>query len=265
MKIRGMHIESAAGLKVVFIENFSKDLQGLIRNQLAGIYNGFAEVQEMPSFYSYPDTIKSFLDRYRLKSEETQKGMIGELLTHVLIHELYKSFSCLSVLKNKEERSIKKGFDIIYYNEELKNIWYREVKSGSSRTGSSSSDSYNITLLRRSRDGIIEMFNSNRKTLWESALIDVKLVIEEGNRRIKLRELLSKDKPISFKLNSKRNVILVSVLYHCLKDKVTLSEVMSYYRKILAEKIFKNAIVITIQKETYDKVAAFLQAESTIV
>jgi len=265
MKIRGIHIEQSAGLTLVFIESFSKELQGVIRNQLAGIYNGFAEVQEMPSFYSYSGTLKSFLDRYDSKSEDTKKGMIGELLAHVLIHELFGNFSCLSVLKNKEERSIKKGFDIIYYNEDLKNIWYTEVKSGNSGNRINSPDLYNIELLKRSRDGIVEMFDSNRKTLWESALIDVKLAVEEGNRRIKLRELLSKDSPHTQKSNSKKNVILVSVLYHCLKDRVTLSEVTAYHKKILAEKVFKNVIVLSIQKETYDKVAAFLQTESTIV
>jgi hypothetical protein len=262
MNIEGIHIEQDKGVMIVFIEKFSKELQKLIRDQLAGIFHGFAEVTEMPNLYSYSFTLKSFLDRYNSKSEETKKGMIGELLSHILINALFDKLACLSILKNKEERSIKKGFDIIYYNEDSKSIWYTEVKSGRSENGSISSDNYNLELLKRSRDGIEEILNSRRGSIWESALIDVKLAVEEGSRRIKMRELLSKDIPNTKKADKKKNVILVSVLYHAMGDKMTLNEVLAFRKKIIGEKVFNSTVVFSIQKETYDKVAAFLLTES---
>jgi hypothetical protein len=262
MKIKGLHIETTKALTVIFIENFSSEIQKLIRDQLSGIYHGFAEVEECPDIYSYTFTLSSFLDRFESKSEDTKKGMIGELLAHVIIYAVFNQFSSLSVLKNKEERSIRKGFDIIYYHEGLKNLWYTEVKAGKSKNGSASSDEYNIALLGRSRDGILDIFESKRSSLWESALIDVKLVVEEGSRRYNIRQLLAKDIPTAKKRDSKKNVILVSVLYHGMKDKMTIEQITSFYKDVTGQKKFKDVLILSIQKETYEKVAKFLKKES---
>lgn len=262
MSIKGLKIEKQKGFALVIVEQFSKELQELIRSQLAGIFHGFAEVQEIPNFYSYPKTLQGFLDRYNSKSEETKKGMIGELLAHVLIAALFEKLVCLSILKNKEERSIKKGFDIIYYHTDTKNLWYTEVKSGRSEDGSASSDSYNTELLKRSRDSILEMFESKRNSLWESAIIDVKLAVEEGTPRTKMRELLSKDAPNTAKKEAKKSVILVSVLYHELHDKMSLAEIEKFHKRTTSEKVFKSAVIFSIQKKTFDKVATFLTAEA---
>lgn len=262
MRIKGLHIEQGKGLTIIFVESFSIELQSLIRNQLRSIFHGYAEVEEMPNFFSYTFTLKSFLDRYESKSEKIKKGMIGELLAHVLINAVFDDLSCLSVLKNKEERSIRKGFDIIYYNEKLKNLWYTEVKSGRSARSRLTSDQYNDILLTRSRDGILEIFESKRSSLWESAIIDVKLVIEEGRRRVTMRELLAKDQSSLTKANVKKNVILVSVLYHALSDRMTIKEVSGFYKKVVLQKNFKDVLILSIQKETYEKVEKFLKTES---
>jgi hypothetical protein len=261
MTIDGLHIEKDGSQMVVFVERFSKELQDLIRNQLAGIFHGFSEVDDLPDFYSYPQTLQSFLDRYNTKSDKTQKGMIGELLAHVLIGALFKKLDCLSVFKNKEERSIKKGFDIIYYHKTSKDLWYTEVKSGSSSNKKVQSDAYNLKLLKRSRDGILEMFESKRNELWQSAIIDVMLVVEHAKRK-KMKELLSKDAPDEKKGDKERNVILVSVLYHKLTERMTMQEIVAYHNSIVKEKIFENAVLFCIQKATYDKVAKFLLVES---
>lgn len=81
---------------------------------------------ERPQF-TYKHTIKRFLERYELK-KTIQKGMIGELLTHLLIPQ-YIDFNAISIMKNKEENSIRKGFDIVY-TDDNNSIWYCEVKSG---------------------------------------------------------------------------------------------------------------------------------------
>ncbi|WP_295795246.1 Hachiman antiphage defense system protein HamA [Mucilaginibacter sp.] len=174
----------------IIVNVFSDELKGLIRNQLAGVWNGFAEVEESPEIHSYKRTLNSFLDRYRDKAETTKKGMIGELLSHILINEYMQTFTSLSVLKNKEERSIKKGFDIIYFDNIKMNVWYSEVKSGRRESGSETSSEYNTILLNRSHTGISTMFDEKRSSLWESALIDVKLTIQDSKGRLKLKNLL---------------------------------------------------------------------------
>lgn len=248
---------------LVHITRFSNELQELIRDQLAGIYHGFAEVETLSSdFYSYSNTVASFLERFNTKSEDIKKGMIGELLAHVLMNELMKSITSLSIFKNKEERSIKKGFDIIYYHKVKKNLWYAEVKSGRSTSAHVTSDNYNLKLLQRSRNGIIKMFGSKRNDLWQSAMVDVLLMIEPGTKQVKMKELLAKDAAIKNTAPPKRNVILVSVLYHPMTDKITTDEVKEFHKETIDKNIFENAAVFCIQKETFEKVAAFLKAES---
>lgn len=263
MSIAGVNIERSGACMLVHITRFSKELQQLIRDQLAGIYHGFAEVETLSSdFYSYSNTVASFLERFDTKSEDIQKGMIGELLAHVLINALMNNITSLSIYKNKEERSIKKGFDIIYYHNRKKNLWYTEVKSGRSSSAKVTSDSYNTKLLKRSRDSIIEMFDSKRNDLWQSAMLDVLAVIEPGSKQLKMKELLAKDAPIKKGIVPKRNVILVSVLYHPMADMITADEVKAFHKDTKDKNIFENAAVFCIQKETFQKVAAFLKAES---
>lgn len=262
MAIDGLKVEKKGHQLIVFVERFSKELQGLIRDQLAGIFHGFPEVEEYPDFYSYPKTLQSFLDRFKNKSEKTKKGMIGELLAHVLIGELSPKLECLSVYKNMEERSIKKGFDIIYFHQTSQNIWYSEVKSGSSTDKKVGSNEYNLRLLKRSRNGILEMFDKKRDELWQSAMIQVKLAVSPGTKIKKMRDLLTKDAPDKKRGIKKRNVILVSVLYHELTDKLTIAEVAKYLAEVAKENVFENAVAFCIQKKTYQKVSEFLIAES---
>lgn len=261
MSIPGVKLERDGKCTICSVEDFSDELKAEIRKQLSGVWNGFSEVHEMPEFYSYTRTVASFLDRYRSKSDSTKKGMIGELLSHILIGLYFEDFTSLSILKNKEERSIKKGFDIIYYDDSTKEVWYSEVKSGKSESGSESSTEYNTVLLGRCKDSITGMFEERRESLWESALIDVGLTIENGQRRLDLKKILSLDTP-SFNPTGKKNVVFVSVLYHELTDPIDISSVLNFHSEMSEEDIFSDILILSIHKATFQKVADFLEAEA---
>lgn len=261
MSIPGIKLERDGKCTICSVENFSDELKAEIREQLSGVWNGFSEVQEMPEFYSYTRTVASFLDRYRSKSDSTKKGMIGELLSHILIGLYFKDLTSLSILKNKEERSIKKGFDIIYYDDSTNEVWYSEVKSGKSESGSDSSSVYNNTLLGRCKESITQMFEDRRESLWESALIDVGLTIENSQRRIDLKRVLSLDTP-SFNPSSKKSVIFVSVLYHELSDPIELRSIVDFHLETVEEDTFSDVLILSIHKATFQKVADFLEAEA---
>lgn len=261
--IEGTRFIKREKYSLCYVDTISEELKELIRNQLSSIWNGFAEVQEMPSTYTYSKTLRSFLDRYNSKRPETKKGMIGELLSHILISHFYDEFESLSILKNKEERSIKKGFDIIYCHSESNGLWYSEVKSGASESGANNSTDYNRVLLERAKNGINEMFASKRTSLWESALIDAKLTIEEGQRRIDIRNLLNEDLEEVY-LNDKKNVILISTLYHDLSDLVEEDSLEAYQQEVENEDLFLDCFILSIQKRTYQAVELFLTEETTI-
>lgn len=262
MTIDGIRIYENATHSIFYIDELSDEFKQIIREQLQGIWNGFSNTESLPKFYSYEKTLSSFLDRFNSKSDETQKGMIGELLSHILLGCQDNNLTSLSILKNKEERSIKKGFDIIYCEIDNDKLWYSEVKSGATNTKTATE--YNNVLLKRAKDGIQSMIGENRNSLWESALFDVSATIKECDGQLSLQELLSNDSP-TMNINQTKNVILISVLYHNLTDEIDVGSVESFRDTIILEGVFLDTILISIQKSTFLAVSDFLNNEISVI
>lgn len=262
MPIEGVRISENTTHSIFYIDELSDSLKKIIRDQLQGIWNGFSNTETLSEFYSYKNTLSSFLDRYNSKSDETKKGMVGELLSHIILGHQENNLTSLSILKNKEERSIKKGFDIIYCEIDNNKLWYSEVKSGA--TNSATATDYNDVLLKRAKDGIQAMINENRNSLWESALLDVSATIKECDGQLNMLELLSNDSPTMTTEQSK-NVILISVLYHNLTDEIDINSVKNFRNSVIAEGVFLDTIVISIQKATFLAVSDFLNNEISVI
>lgn len=260
MPIDGVRTIESEHFSILYIDRFSDDFKQIIREQLRGVWNGFSEADSLPEFYSYKNTLASFLDRYNDKTDETKKGMIAELLAHLLIGQYYRNMTSLSILKNKEERSIKKGFDIIYCKMDLNQLWYAEVKSGRSEDGIYTSSEYNIILLDRAKTSINKMFEAKRNNLWESALLDVSATIKENEGRLNLKQLLSNDAP-SKNISQRKNVILVSTLYHNLLDEISENSIDEYKSSTIQEGLFDEVLIISIQKNTFETVVNYLTDE----
>lgn len=260
MPIDGVREINNLNCTLYVIDEFSDEFKQIIRKQLQGIWSGFAAADSLPEFYSYKLTLKSFLERYNPKDSNTRKGMIGELLAHILLNHTDNNLTSLSILKNKEEKSIKKGFDIIYCEDGVDKLWYSEVKSGRSEKGTEDSNTYNEILLNRSKKSIIEMILEKRNSLWESALIDVDLVINETKDKINLKQLLSRDSP-ELKTDQKKSVILISSLYHNTSDCINENNQLSFYQNAKLENVFEDVKIVSIQKSTFEKVADFLSSE----
>ena len=111
--IPGINKEDHDNYVLYFIENISDELKQEIRNRLATICYGVDQAQSNCAIYSYEETVKDFIHRYKTqndKSESRKKGMIGELLVHIIL-ELEGKYSTASPFFNIEEGSFKKGFD----------------------------------------------------------------------------------------------------------------------------------------------------------
>ena len=249
------------GIYICYIEEFSDELKFKIREMLSSAWHGTVNCQANQDIYTYQNTLKDFLDRYNNHPPKTKKGIIGELLTHILISNYISDLEVISIMKNKEERSIKKGFDIVYSNNVIKNLWYCEVKSGGDED-SLSVDEKNNERLNTAKNGIQRMFDSNRTTLWDSVLNDVQLTIFNSNKQLDIAKLLKADHPYAEDRNMNRNVILSSVLYKSLDFKVSFSNLKTHKLNIDSEKKFFGLIIFTIQKPTYTKIENFLIAES---
>ena len=249
------------GVYICYIEDFSDDIKEKIRAMLSSIWHGSVDAEERPQF-TYKNTVKRFLERYNLKTPDTKKGMIGELLTHLLIPQ-YIDLNAISIMKNKEENSIRKGFDIVYADDQ-NSVWYCEVKSGGDTNATEDIDNKNKNLLDKAKNDIKSHSMGDRATLWDSVLIDVNSTVFNSERQIDIKKLLDKHHPDTEDRNLERNVILSSVLYKSLGTKICPATLNTYKSDLSDEGIFVGLIVFSIQKETYTKIEDFLIEESNM-
>lgn len=249
------HHDQENNVYICYIEELSDELKEKIVEMLSSIWHGSVDASERPQF-NYNTTVKRFLERYKTKTPDTKKGMVGELLTHLLI-PFYINLKAISIMKNKEENSIRKGFDVVY-TDENNLIWYCEVKSGGDENTTENIDVKNINLLDKAKKDIKEHSLGNRATLWDSVLIDVNSTIFNTERKVDIKKLLDEDHPDSENRNLERNVILSSVLYKNLSTKVCPEKLKNYKLGIDSEQIFVGLVVFSIQKETYSKIENFL-------
>ena len=261
--IKDVRIISDTNHSVLYIDSFSDELKYLIRNHLQNIWNGFSDVQDdLHNFYSYTNTLEFFFDTYDSKEDNIRKGIIGELLAHMLIPTYFPHLTSISILKNFEENHIKKGFDIIYFDYKTTHLWYSEAKSGNSKKGKPSTI-YNAILLRKSRAGILEMITSDRDKLWDKARTEVEKTIPISKGRFDIKNLLTKDAPSINTSKNKKRVILISILFNDLSDLIDPMEVGKFHSKTHKKKYFEETIVLSIQKNTFEAVAKFLKDEIT--
>lgn len=262
--INGVYVQNEDGICLCRVDEFSDDLKEIIRTTLASIAYGSYQVQSGLEYFSYRNTLKGFWQRYSDKAEDTKKGMIGELLAHILIPIIYVQMKRVSILFNKEERSIKKGFDIVYCDIGEQDIWYSEVKSGHR----SQNDDCNVathTLLERAYYDLKDrLSNEERKqeAFWTNALIDVNLSLPESERA-NVRELLSEQSPIIQKkvISEDKNALLTSVLYEPPERPITIDTLKDFSNSTKLRGSFNAVIVFSIQKHTFEKVASFLESE----
>ncbi len=246
------------------IDEFSDELKALIRTRLTSICHGSSIAQQGKEAYSYERTLKDFLSNYEKKTQKTQMGMIGELLAHLLVSHCDKDMKTASPFFNMEEKNIKKGFDLVMLNTKSSDLWFTEVKSGNVKDETSKGK--NKQLLAIAKKDIKSKLDSNNSWLWHNAINGAKKVFEKNIKfKDKIVEILEESLSSSQDMEESglsKNVILISILYNSLTDKLDSQDIELFRGEILKEMIFREVVLFSIQKETYKKIEDFLKAES---
>lgn len=245
------------------ITSLSDSLKNEIRSKLVGVCRGLAREEKQLPHDSYDLTLNEFLRRYAPKSDDTKKGMIGELLSHILIRQLVESFSPISPFFNMEESSIKKAFDIVFHCTDTDEIWFTEVKSGQKTTQTSKAK--NNGLLHLAKRSIEAQMTGDDFHIWDNAIHNATIAMRATKVRDQIERLLS-----TCSVQAQRdeldtdnlNVVLTSVLYADAADTVLLDDIVEVRTNIDNDDVFKDLIVFSIQKETYEAVEHFLQSEA---
>ncbi|MEP2944662.1 MAG: hypothetical protein ABJN11_10325 [Lentilitoribacter sp.] len=245
------------------ITSLSDELKEEIRFKLISVCRGLADAEKRLAAYSYQRTLLEFLRRYTTKTDDTKKGMIGELLSHILIRHLITHFSPISPFFNMEESSIKKAFDIVFRCSNSGEVWFTEVKSG--HKAEQTARQKNNELLHLGKRSILAQMNGSELHIWTNAVNGAKLSIVKPNIRDEIERILSdcfvqaQDQEID---TQDFNVVLTSVLYADDTDPLLFDDVDGVRVNVEGDDLFKNLIVFSIQKETYEAVERFLLSEA---
>lgn len=222
-------------------------IKTLIKKNLIGLCWG----KENTECFDIKDVINEFMERFSKKSIEQQYGYIGEFIYYLYILQNDKILKPLSIFFNQEERSFKKGFDLLGFDGE--NMWYSEVKSGNS--SGKDIDSYNLERLSTAYNDIKDKLKiRNRNTnYWDTAKSNLCKIENSKDERSRLSKILDDDKKIEFI----KNKIITSVIFDKSDLLLDNNKVKDKYDRLKC--LEKNITIICIRKKTIEKVISILK------
>lgn len=248
------------------VERFSEELKQALRDNLTRICHGADQASKNRAIYKYPATIKHFWEeRYSKKTWGTRVGMLGELLSHVIILKLFPDFDVVSPFFNMEEKSIRKGFDLLLYETSTNNVWITEVKSGG-QSKDKTSCSATSALLRLARDDLKKRLAEPELNHWLNAINAARNAIHnKANYRESVIEILELEGDLAQENGataSDNNVFLISALFSDISQPISEQTVSKFTKKLLADSVFKTVWVLSLHKGTMEKLEEFLKAEA---
>jgi len=265
--VDGVSITKNANYALCHITDFTDEIKNHLREQLSFICYGRSCSESGKDLYNYRNTLKEFLSRYKNKSANLQKGMLGELLAHLVINLFFdNTYYVASPFFNIEERSIKKGFDVVLSSKRNCELWITEVKSGELHSRKDV-NSTTLDLLSTAKNDLENRLNESNRSLWLNAINGAKTVFERhDDLKDSIVEILENHGTVAETTNSYRardtNVFLISALFASMNDLAELSTVENKFNLINDESVFKKLFILSIQKGTFKKVVNFLEGES---
>ena len=265
----GITKEFDSNCTLYFIHRLSDELKEEIRKRLVRICHGEDQALSTSLIFSYKTTIKEFLTRYdgqNKQSKERKKGLISELLVHVIL-EIEGTFTTASPFFNMEERSFKKGYDIALFNPNSEELWIAEVKSGELQAKQKSASSSAIALINTAKNDLKQRLNDPITSLWYNAICGARVSMSNSNHQkdavLKLLEKCGDNAASGNTSSSDFNVVLSATLFHPITaDQTDFSKIKDKYLDIVNEHLFKNVLVIVIQKSTFNAVYEFIRNEA---
>lgn len=266
-QINGIEHIDKNNYSIFFISSLSNEFKSIIRSNLSSICHGPADAETSRPTYSYKNTLKEFIKRYKTKTVNQRKGMIGELLLHILLLEFLNDFQIDSPFFNLEERSVKKGFDVVLNKTDSNDLWIAEVKSGELHLNKDTSQTV-VELIDTAKKDLDSRLNGDSISLWTNAVHGAKSAMQEyRDERKAIISILQdySDAATEKTLTSQDiNVILVGTIFNTLCDKIIETKISNKYDQVINTNTFNKVYLVAIQKETYTNVYKFLESESTI-
>ncbi len=263
--MEGVYFKERDGYALCCVENFSDELRKSIKENLSRICHGAQQASRGREMYKYNTTIKTFWERYNSKPALTKKGMLGELLSHVILLNLFPRFEVVSPFFNLEERNIKKGFDLLLYESSSQGVWITEVKSGELHKGKDQSAT-TADLLSTARDDLKLRLAEQQLNHWQNAIHAARVAIDSKSdyKDIVIEILESEGDLVACGSPSSQdnNAFLVSTLFSEISQRVLESTLSAFSEDLKNKGIFKSFFALSIHKGTLNKIESFLKAEA---
>lgn len=263
--MQGITVVSTGESVAVVVHELSDELKVLIRDRLSGICYGSADILEDPEYYSFENTVEEFLKRYDTKSLTTKLGMAGELIIHSLMPEHHVDLLNTSIFFNKEERSIKKGFDLTFTNLSMDELWYGEVKSGEvskarpDRETQSASSKLGQLVATAAGDIHGKLTKQRNRSWWDAAMTDAAKVLQTDEAK-SIKKLLRAHAGTEAVGDIGFNVLLGAVVMHeSVLDKITLEASKVATKKVTDSKKFQQVKLLVVQQETAELLIDFIR------
>jgi hypothetical protein len=173
----------------------------------------------------------------------------------------HPSLTSAAVFFNKEERSIKKGFDLTFHEVGSDAVWYGEVKSGGVQT--ESADAKSKSLLNTAASDLASKLGPGaRRSRWDAALIDAGLTLQSPLAGA-VKSLLRTDADdLVDGLGGLRDGLLSSAVFHEIEHCCVSPEgIIEVATEIVDSARFRQLRFIAIQENAYAEVVDFLRSE----
>lgn len=250
----GVVKEDYSDYVLYFVENLSDELKQEIRNRLVAVCYGADQAQSSLKIYSYKETVKEFVKRYKTNkdaSEDRKKGMIGELLVHVIL-ELEGRFTIASPFFNMEERSFKKGYDVALFETATNELWIAEVKSGEIQKGQKNASSAAVGLINTAKNDLKIRLNDANTSLWLNALNAAKVSMSDSNHQkdavMKLLGQCADDAVDGENSSNSFNVVLSAALFHPMSEHMEAVKIEKSIQRLSKKASSKKCLLWQFKK-----------------
>lgn len=256
----GLRIVTVADASLLVLEEVTDEIRAALEARLVEYCYGRVESGEDPDYYSFDLTIDEFFKLYDSKSDKVKVGLAGELITHLLLPHGHYHLESACVYLNKEERNVKKGFDLTFRDTGDGGLWYGEVKSGRLNKDQTA-DGKARDLIGIAELGLNAMFTTDvRKKRWDAALFDADHALS-GDDASSVKKLLRADfKAINDGLPVKVRALLCAVVMH----PVDLSAVNASTGQVLIDRVssrgrFDDLRILLIQHSDLEDLIGILR------
>lgn len=254
---------------IYYIDVISDEIKQAIRNHLVKICHGPVYEELGFDMYSYEATVEEFIARYKADLPDGQgtnrrKGMIGELLVHLIL-ELENRFLPVSPYFNMEEKSFKKGYDVCLLENDTGDLWITEVKSGERRTYQQSTSTTAVNLLNVAKNDLKERLNKANITLWMNAINGANLVMKNPDQKAAVNQIIgmyASEARTGHSNSNDKNVVLSAVVFAPLAEEIKQTNIDRKYSAVVKENLFRKVLFVVIQQQMYSEVFAFLESEA---